>query len=105
MRKVGIFVLFTLSLIFKDAYAWWAAAARGIEPIILSFGAAFAAIGLNDKFSDDLQIFNSKLWSKKEIKDGMAELSNEDKELLIDKMMKEIDKAYEKLTEEEKKQF
>ena len=59
MKISGIFVLFTLSLIFKGAYAWWAAAARGIEPIILSFGAAFEALGLSDKSIQDLQIFNN----------------------------------------------
>ena len=58
MRISDIFVLFALSLI-KGAYAWWAAAARGIEPIILSFGAAFAALGLNDKSIQDLHIFKS----------------------------------------------
>ena len=59
MRISSIFVSFALSLIFKGACAWWAVAARGIEPIVLSFGAAFAALGLSDKFSEDLQIFNN----------------------------------------------
>ena len=59
--------MFALSLIYKGAYAWWAAAARGIEPIILSFGAAFAALGLNEKYSHDLQLFNRKVWSKDEL--------------------------------------
>ena len=59
MRISGIFVLFALSLIFKGAYTWWAVAARGIEPLILSFGAAFAALGLSDKSIQDLQIFNN----------------------------------------------
>ena len=54
MRKSDIFVLLALSFIFEGACAWWAAAARGIEPIILSFGAAFAALGLNDKSSHDV---------------------------------------------------
>ena len=54
MRKVGIFVMFALSFIYEGAYAWWAAAARGIEPIILSFGAAFAALGLSEQPSHDL---------------------------------------------------
>ena len=54
MRKVGVFVLIALSWIFRDTYAWWAAAARGIEPIILSFGAAFAALGLSEQPSHDL---------------------------------------------------
>ena len=62
MRMSGIFVLFALSFIFKSAYAWWAAAARGIEPIILSFGAVFAAFGLNDKLSHDKQLFSEKEW-------------------------------------------
>ena len=66
MRRLGIFVLLALSLIFKGSYAWWAAAARGIEPIILSFGAAFAALGLNDNSSLDLQLFKRKVWSKNE---------------------------------------
>ena len=52
-RKSGIFVLIALSFILTGTYAWWAAAARGLEPIILSFGAAFAALGLNDKTSHD----------------------------------------------------
>ena len=60
MRISGIFVLFVLSLILENACAWWAAAARGIEPIILSFGAAFAALGLNDKLSHDVQLFDTK---------------------------------------------
>ena len=58
MRISGIFILFVLSLTFENAFAWWAVAARGIEPIILSFGAAFAAIGLNDKLSHDVQLFD-----------------------------------------------
>ena len=58
MRISDIFVLFALSLIFDGACAWWAAAARGIEPIILSFGAAFAAFGLNDKPSHNIQLFD-----------------------------------------------
>ena len=61
MRKGGIF-LFALIMIIKGACAWWAAAVRGIEPVILSFGAALAAIGLNDKSSHDAQLFNSKEW-------------------------------------------
>ena len=56
MRRIsGIFALIALSLILESACAWWAAAVRGIEPIILSFGAAFAAFGLNDKSSHDVK--------------------------------------------------
>ena len=44
MRKAVILIM-----IVQGACAWWAAAVRGIEPIILSFGAAFAAIGLNNE--------------------------------------------------------
>ena len=52
MRKIsGIFAWIAPSLILQSACAWWAAAVRGIEPIILSFGAAFAAFGLNDQSS------------------------------------------------------
>ena len=49
MKVSSIFVQFALSLIVQNALAWWAAAARGIEPIILSFGAAFTALGLNNQ--------------------------------------------------------
>ena len=56
MRKIsGIFALIALSLILESACAWWAAAVRGIEPIILSFGAAFAAFGLNDQSSHNVE--------------------------------------------------
>ena len=51
-------------MIVQGACAWWAAAVRGIEPIILSFGAAFAAIGINDHSSHDVQLFKSKEWFK-----------------------------------------
>ena len=67
MRISDIFVLLALSLILEGAFAWWAAAARGIEPIILSFGAAFAALGFNDNTTLDFQLFNNKVWSKKEL--------------------------------------
>ena len=62
MRVLDIFGFVALSLIFDGACAWWAAAARGIEPIILSFGAVFAAFGLNDKLSHDKQLFSEKEW-------------------------------------------
>ena len=64
MRKGAILVLFALVMIIEGACAWWAAAVRGIEPIIMSFGAAFAAIGLNDHSNHDEQIFKSKEWFK-----------------------------------------
>ena len=38
-----------------------------MEPIILSLGAAFAALGLKEKTSHDFQLFNDKVWSKKEL--------------------------------------
>ena len=33
----------------------------------MSFGAAFAALGLNDKTIHDFQLFSNKVWSKKEL--------------------------------------
>ena len=62
MKISDILVLIALSLIFEGACAWWAAAGRMAEPIILSFGAAFAAIGLSNKPSYDVLHF--------EVKDG-----------------------------------
>ena len=54
MRVSGIFVLFAVNQIVQCAFAWWATALRGIEPIILSFGAAFTA--------HDVQLFDVKGW-------------------------------------------
>ena len=51
MKILTIFVAFALSEAVEGIF--WAAAARGIEPIILSFGAAFAALGLNNHSSQD----------------------------------------------------
>ena len=73
MRISDIFVLLALSLIFDGACAWWAAAARGIEPIILSFGAVFAAFGLNDKLSPDKQLFDEDKWFMDEFDDTGTE--------------------------------
>ena len=64
MRKRGIFILFALIMIVQDACAWWAAAGRMAEPIILSFGTLFAAIGLKDQPNYNLQLFKSKEWFK-----------------------------------------
>ena len=61
MCQSGIFGTLILSVIVQGACAWWAAAVRGgIEPIVLSFGAAFAAIGLNEEYSHDVQHFDWK---------------------------------------------
>ena len=61
MRIRGIFVLIALIMIVQGACAWWAAAVRGgIEPIVLSFGTAFAALGLNEQSSHDVQLFDWK---------------------------------------------
>ena len=61
MRKVLILIM-----IVQGACAWWAAAVRGIEPIILSFGAVFAAIGLNDMPKQDILFSKTKEWFDKE---------------------------------------
>ena len=46
--------IIVLNVIAQNACAFWAAAARGIEPVILSVGAAFAALGLNDHSNKDV---------------------------------------------------
>ena len=56
MRISITFVLFALSVNFEDACAWWATAARGIEPVILSFGTAFAALNLKNQPKHDRQL-------------------------------------------------
>ena len=62
MRRSDIFFLFVLGLIFDSAYSWWAAAGRMAEPIILSVGAAFAALGLNEQRNQDEHFFDRKVW-------------------------------------------
>ena len=98
MKISGILIFFVLSFIFKAAYAWWAAAARGIEPVILSFGAAFAALGLKDQSSHDGQLFDVKGWFKNQF-----ESEDEASEYYIKglfKSEKKEDKAKEKKEEE-----
>ena len=61
MCQSGIFGTLILSVIVQGACAWWAAAVRGgIEPIVLSFGTAFAALGLNEQYSHDVAHFDWK---------------------------------------------
>ena len=84
MRRAGIFVLFALSMILKGSCAWWAAAGRMAEPIILSFGAAFAALGLNDKVNQDEPVFEGAERIEKLLKES---LDNSTKEM--DRLIKE----------------
>ena len=59
MKLSLICVAFALSS-FVESHLM-AAAIRGIEPIILSFGAAFAALGLDNKLNFDDNAYFSKL--------------------------------------------
>ena len=80
MRRIsGIFFFFVLSLIIEGACAWWAAAARMAEPIILSFGAAFVAFGINNQPSHDVQSFDVKGWFKSKF--AMKDAETEYKEI------------------------
>ena len=56
MRKFA-FVAFALIVVVKANF--FAAAVRGIEPMILSVGTVLAAFGLNVKLKDDLPLFIS----------------------------------------------
>ena len=78
MKITGIFVLFAMSLIFENACAWWAAVARGMEPVILSVGAAFAALGLKDQPNNDTQLFDVKGWFKSKFESEKIEKTIED---------------------------
>ena len=91
MKLSSIFVFFALSLIFKGVHAWWAAAARGIEPIILSFGAAFAALGLNDKSSHDLQLFRMGPIEKN---NKILNESKKGNDPYLEKYLKDLDKEF-----------
>ena len=62
MKISASLILLALSLIIKGTYAWWAAAVRGMEPVILSFGAGLAALGLKDQHNHDEQVFDKKGW-------------------------------------------
>ena len=101
MRISSTFVLFALSFIFDGACAWWVAAARGIEPVILSFGAAFAALGLNDQPSHNAQLFDVKGWFKTNFqsKDKETHPLWEDEEFTAEKKEK-FDKERERVYKE-----
>ena len=58
MKISGMFVLIAQSLIAQSACAWLAAAVRGVEPIVLSFGAGLMAHWLNDQRNRDEQLFD-----------------------------------------------
>ena len=51
--KIAIIVVFFALSVIVEGNLFAAAARAGIEPVILSVGAAFAALGLNDKTSHD----------------------------------------------------
>ena len=53
MKILIIIIAFALSESVEGIF--WAAAVRGIEPIILSFGAVFAALGLDAHSNHDKQ--------------------------------------------------
>ena len=93
MRVSGIFALIALSLILESACAWWAAAVRGIEPIILSFGAAFAAFGLNDQSSHNVEQspFDMKKYFLNENKNDISEAETKAKK----KKRKKVTKKFE----------
>ena len=80
MRK--IYVLFALIMILQGACAWWAAAGRMAEPILLSFGAVFAAIGLNDQPRHDIQLFSK---SEKVTEPSKGSSINKEEEKKIEK--------------------
>ena len=99
MRISGTFVLFALSFIFDGACAWWVAAARGIEPVILSFGAAFAALGLKDQPNHDTQLFDVKGWFKSKFeKIDLEDIEGWD----VGDEKSEYDKDYEKASPEDR---
>ena len=62
MKILSIIIAFALSEAVEGIF--WAAAVRGIEPFILSFGAAFAALGLDAHSKHDKQ----PLLERKELK-------------------------------------
>ena len=71
MKLTLIFAAFALSS-FVESHLW-AAAIRGIEPIILSFGAAFAALGLDNKPNYDGANFIRLINMKKLIEEKREE--------------------------------
>ena len=95
MRKTTILVIFALSMIAQSACAWWAAAARGIQPIMLSFGAAFATLGLNDYTSHDelfdvKELFKNKFASEDKVSKPKSGPKN------LEEQLQEINQAWKK---------
>ena len=83
MKIAGIFILFELGAIVVNAF--WAAAARGIyQPIILSVGTIFAAIGLDKQpFQDITPNHFHRSYSKTPEKDEDAKKFNEEVQELV----------------------
>ena len=83
MKIAGIFILFELSAIVVNAF--WAAAARVIyQPIILSVGTIFAAIGLDKQPFQDITPFDINLsYSKTPEKDKDTKKFNEEVQELV----------------------
>ena len=79
MRK--IYILFALIMIVQGSCAWWAAAGRMAEPILLSFGAVFAAIGLNDQPRHDVQLFSKSEEVSEEENKGSSVNKEEEKKI------------------------
>ena len=83
------YVLFALIMIVQNACAWWAAAGRMAEPILLSFGAVFAAIGLNDLPRHDV-----KLFSKSEVSEpSKGSINKEEEKKIYEKVGTTSDKT------------
>ena len=78
MKILTIIFAFALSEAVEGIF--WAAAVRGIEPIILSFGAAFTALGLNVHSNHDKQPLMKVKDHKdmKELKDWFTSLDPQD---------------------------
>ena len=68
MNLTGIFVLFALNAIAEGTF--WATAARSLtQPILLSFGAAFAAIKGGMTSNDDDEVMD---WDREEYYDNFG---------------------------------
>ena len=90
--RISILIAFALSVVVEANFL--AAAARGIEPIILSVGTVFAAIGLDINPIRDIPLFkieeHDDSASKEKIKDFLK-----DKKVMNEKQKKEWQKEME----------
>ena len=100
MKIYLVLIAFVLSASVKGFI--WAAARQGIEPIIMSFGVAFAALGLNYKPDYVAHSLINLIINKKRVLDMMEEKAKEEEKEKEEYLEKLKERKIQPLIEEHK---